>query len=333
MKQSKGFSSLEFIITLFFLSLIVIALGIFLRTSDLTVKKQISKENDYKEIDKILNKIYEEIKKDTTPSVDSLLDPVWKLNDTEIDGYKVSIQSLSSLVDLNFINKNLLIQSNLKEAFNSPEDANTVSEILSQEGPVYSYERIKDFISEENFNQYFTFYGFANFNIADENVLANLANSMTTYFFGDELIEKRKIYQMHGNLLQNETELNLLCGIYYDNLYPFVNLNPVMNINFISEDCLKTLLGFKDFKLSNINQKVNNIISLRQNSEITEENICAILGITKSDKLYYYLGCKTWMWQIKISGKKTSCNVILARAPEDDIQGHPRFYLIEKNWK
>ncbi len=333
MKQSKGFSSLEFIITLFFLSLIVIALGIFLRTSDLTVRKRISKEEDYKAIDNILNLVFDEIKKDTTPSVDSLIDPVWKLNGTAIDGYKISIQSLSGLIDLNFINKNFLIQSNLKEAFNSPEYVNTLVEVLSREGPVNSYERINEFISEEKFNQFFTFYGYANFNIADEKPLSNLADTLTMSFFGEELISRRKQYQAHGNLLQNETELNLLCGIYYDDLYPFINLNPIMNIHFISEDCLKTLLGYKEFKLSNINQKVNNIISLRQNSEINEENICSILGITKSDKLYYYLGCKTWMWQINVSGNKTSCNVILARASEDDTQGHPKFYLIEKSWK
>ncbi len=333
MKQSKGFSSLEFIVTLFFLSLIVIALGLFLRTSDLSIRKHTSKKEDIKAIDIILNLVFEEIKKDTTPSVDSLLDPVWKLNDTEIDGYKISIKSLSGLIGLNFINKNMLTKTNLKEAFNSPEAVDSVIEVISQEGPINSYEKISEFISEENFNKYFTLYEYANFNIADENVLRNFANTLSMSYFGDELISRKKMFQTHGSQLQNETELNLLCGIYYDDLYPFINVNPVMNINFISEDCLKTLLGFKDFKLSNINQKVNNIISLRQNSEITEENICAILGITKSDKLYYYLGCKTWMWQIKISGKKTSCNVILARAPEDDTQGHPRFYLIEKNWK
>ena len=168
MKQSKGFSSLEFIVTLFFLSLIVIALGLFLRISDLSIRKHISKKEDIKAIDIILNLVFEEIKKDTTPSVDSLLDPVWKLNDTEIDGYKISIQALSGLIGLNFINKNLLTKTNLKEVFNSPEDVDSVIEVITQEGPINSYEKISEYISEENFNKYFTLYEYANFNIADE---------------------------------------------------------------------------------------------------------------------------------------------------------------------
>ena len=67
MKHNKGFSSLEFLITLFFLSLILIALGLFLRTADLTVKKHTANKNDKEIVDSVLTDIFNEIKNELFP--------------------------------------------------------------------------------------------------------------------------------------------------------------------------------------------------------------------------------------------------------------------------
>lgn len=332
MKHNKGFSSLEFIITLFFLCVILIALGIFLRMADLSVKKRTEGKKDKELIDGILNTVFSEIKKDSTPAVDSRFDPVWKLNDTDIDGFHITIKSLSGLINLNFINKDILVKTNLKAAFNSPEVISTIKDKINNEGLLFSYKQIEDSISEEKFNEFFTFYGYANFNVADDDALKLFANSLSGSYFGDELINKRKSLRHNKQFIQNDTEFNLLCGIHYSDIFPFINLYPTMNVNFLSEECLKALLSFQNFKLAGANQKVNNLISLRDSKEVSQEELCSLLGITKNSELYYYLGCKTWMWQILVEGKTTSCNVILARDPEENALGDAKIYLIEKRW-
>ena len=332
MKNYNAFSSLEFIVTLFFLSLILIALGIFLRVSDITISKRTQDKTDKEKIDTVLNSIFEEIKKDHTPNVDSKMDSVWKLNDTNVDGFDISIKSLSGLINLNYIPKEILINTILISSFNAPESIDKIKAIIEENGMINSYEEIADLISEEKFNENFTLYGYSNFNVTDEIPLAFIGNKMTNSYFGDELVNKRKTLKHNKQYIQNQTEFNMLCGIHFDEIYPYININPTLNINFMDEELLKSFLTYPQFKLSNALQKANTIISLRESKEITQEELISILGIQKNNDLYYYIGSKTWFWQITISGKNTSCNVILARDPEEGTLGEPKFYLIEKRW-
>lgn len=332
MKLNKAFSSLEFIVTLFFLSLILIALGIFLRVSDLTISKRTHNKSDKEKIDTVLNSIFEEIKKDHTPNVDSKMDPVWKLNDTNVAGFDISIKSLSGLINLNYIPKEILVNTILLSAFDAPESIDKIKTLIEENGMINSYEEISDLISEEKFNEDFTLYGYANFNVADEVPLSFIGNNLTNSYFGDELINKRKSLRNNKQYIQSQTEFNMLCGIHFDDINPYININPTLNVNFMNEELLKSFLTYPQFKLSNALQKANTIISLRESKEITQEELISILGIQKNNDLYYYIGSKTWFWQITISGKNTSCNVILARDPEEGSLGEPKFYLIEKRW-
>ena len=332
MKSNKAFSSLEFIVTLFFLSLILIALGIFLRVSDITISKRTQDKSDKEKIDTVLNSIFEEIKKDHTPNVDSKMDPVWKFNDSNIDGFDISIKSLSGLINLNYIPKEILANTILISAFDVPESVDKIKSMIEENGMINSYEEISDLISEDKFNENFTLYGYSNFNVADEVPLSFIGNNLTNSYFGDELVNKRKSLRNNKQYIQSQTEFNMLCGIHFDDINPYININPTLNVNFMNEELLKSFLTYPQFKLSNALQKANTIISLRESKEITQEELISILGIQKNNDLYYYIGSKTWFWQITISGKNTSCNVILARDPEERTLGEPKFYLIEKRW-
>ena len=332
MKSNKAFSSLEFIVTLFFLSLILIALGIFLRVSDITISKRTQDKSDKEKIDTVLNSIFEEIKKDHTPNVDSKMDPVWKFNDSNIDGFDISIKSLSGVINLNYIPKEILANTILISAFDVPESVDKIKSMIEENGMINSYEEISDLISEDKFNENFTLYGYSNFNVADEVPLSFIGNNLTNSYFGDELVNKRKSLRNNKQYIQSQTEFNMLCGIHFDDINPYININPTLNANFMNEELLKSFLTYPQFKLSNALQKANTIISLRESKEITQEELISILGIQKNYDLYYYIGSKTWFWQITISGKNTSCNVILARDPEEGTLGEPKFYLIEKRW-
>ena len=141
--------------------LIFVALGLFLRFADNTVKKNTVGQYDKESVDEILNTIVVELKKDINKNSDSRFDVVWKLDDTEINGFHIKIKSLSGLVNLNFIDKDILLNTDLKTAFNSADSIESVKTIIYENGLLYSNKKLEEFISGEKFEENFTFYGFA----------------------------------------------------------------------------------------------------------------------------------------------------------------------------
>ena len=71
MKKNEGFTSLEFLISLIFISALLIVFCFFSQTISSTINKKINKGNDKEEIDLLITQVIEEIKMDGTPDVDS----------------------------------------------------------------------------------------------------------------------------------------------------------------------------------------------------------------------------------------------------------------------
>lgn len=331
LKKREGFSSLECLIVLVVLCIILIAFCFFIKTVNISISKKISSINEKKKIDVILDSIYEDIKNDVSSEGDSLFDSVWDRNNSTEDGYLITLESLSGKINLNFLDSKVLLESGLPSVF---YDSKSIIEIenLRSERLLYSYEEIKDYISEENFSKYFSFYGFANINIMNATSLELLVNNLTDSFYGTELNQKRNILLANKQLIKTETEYNLFCGINYSEIFPYINLDAAINVNFIDEDCLYKLINYAGFELTSKKRKVDTLLSLREKRELTQEDIITILGITKNDELYYYLGSKTWFWKISIQGKTQDCHVILCRSVEKTSELKPKFYIIEKRW-
>ena len=237
LKKREGFSSFECLIVLVVLCIILIAFCFFIKTVNISVSKKISSINEKKKIDVILDSIYEDIKNDVSSEGDSLFDSVWDRNNSTEDGYLITLESLSGKINLNFLDSKVLLESGLPSVFN---DSKSIIEIenLRSERLLYSYEEIKDYISEENFSKYFSFYGFANINIMNATSLELLVNYLTDSFYGTELNQKRNILLANKQLIKTETEYNLFCGINYSEIFPYINLDAAINVNFIDEDCL-----------------------------------------------------------------------------------------------
>ena len=331
LKKREGFSSFECLIVLVVLCIILIAFCFFIKTVNISVSKKILSINEKKKIDVILDSIYEDIKNDVSSEGDSLFDSVWDRNNSTEDGYLITLESLSGKINLNFLDSKVLLESGLPSVFYDSKNIIEVENIRS-ERLLYSYEEIKDYISEENFSKYFSFYGFANINIMNATSLELLVNNLTDSFYGTELNKKRNILQANKQLIKTETEYNLFCGINYSEIFPYINLDAAINVNFIDEDCLYKLINYAGFELTSKKRKVDTLLSLREKRELTQEDIITILGITKNDELYYYLGSKTWFWKISIQGKTQDCHVILCRSVEKTSELKPKFYIIEKRW-
>lgn len=333
-KYSRGFSSLEVLLTLFFISLVIVATSLILSAVKISIVKKNNDMEDRRRIEKKLTEVINEIKSDQTPEIDSRIDPVWKLDDIERDQCKIQLKCLSGMIDVNTVSRQIMSMPDILKLFSNAE-APSVIEDYKSEGKLYSkYEQLNELIDEGNFNKYFSIYGYANINVTDDYGLRNLVNNITNSNSGEYLVQKRKTLLANKQFIQSENNFKMFAGIDYDTFFPYVNIKPSMNIHFIEEDVLRALLSYPNFKITGINQKVNSILSLRESSEISQNEICNILGISKSDELYYYLGCNTWMWQIKITGKKNKCTVVLCRKPEEEeiSVAAPEYFIIEKKW-
>lgn len=330
--KNEGFSSLEYLITLIVLSILIAAFGIFLRTASIIINKKTDIINDRQNIDKILDEIFMDIKSDSASESDSKMDRVWKWNESEKDGYEIKITSLSGLINLNYLPSEILENSELKLFFDDAEAINFIRDYHKQGKMLYQYKELEDFITEEKFNKYFTFYGYANINTCDEEILKLIADGRTNSSYGNEIYNKARIIKENRQLIQNDIEFKMFLGINYDDMFPYINIRPSLNVNLIEEETLRALISYPGFKVKNISNAVNTVISLRESRKITEDDITNIFGISKNDELYYYLGCRTWVWQIDVTGKNTSCKVVLVRSYEDDAFGKTDYYILEKKW-
>lgn len=330
LNKKEAFSSLEFLITLFVLLILAIGFSFFITTSHRNIAKRTQSIGEKETIDIVLDEVYKKIKEDNTPESDSRFDPIWDLDDTYIDGYHVSINALSGKINLNYINPNIFTNSGFRSTLNDNSLINSLKNVLDEK-LLYTYEDVKEYISKENFDKFFTFYGFANINTIRDTALEMLVNKISNSFFGNEMVNRRKSLFRNKQYFQTETEFNMFCGIYYSEIFPYINIQPQLNVQFIEEEALRWLL--ESFNVSGSNQKANTLINLRNAQEIKEENLLSILGISKSDEVYYHLGCKTYAWQFTISGRYLSCQIVLYRDITESSMNKPKFYIVEKKWQ
>ena len=330
--KKDGFTSLEYLITLFFLTIVIASFGFYIKVAELTVSRKLMEFEERIKIDELLKEIYIDIKNDSTPESDSRIDTVWKWDESEKEGFKINLNSLSGKINLNCINEDILCNSGIRNFF---EDSDALSFIINErkeERLIYDYQELKDFISKEDFDRYFTCYGFSNINISDENIIKIISDSATKSDYGNILYNQVRTIRKTKQFIKSDIELKMFLGVNFEAIMPYVNIKPQINVNFMEEDVLRALLSYPEFKLTNKAQRINTLLSVRETTEINEEDLTNILGISKNDELYYYLGCRTWFWQIDIAGKNVSCRVVLARSYEDDEFGKTNYYIIEKKW-
>ena len=302
-----------------------------IRLINISVLKESSKEAQKKEMDGIIETLISALKADTSPESDSMHDGFWKYNDTTINGYSISIESLSGKINLNFFPSDIIAKTNLKELFADPSGA--ASFMDSSEKLFYNYDEISDHLDEDNYNKYFTFHGWANYNLTDESRVKQLLESLEVSG-SSSFLAKRKSRLTNRQYASTYADYRMILGTGYKSIMPYVNLEPPVNVNFVDEQILKDILSYPKFKVSGINQKAESIASLRESKEITREQLDNILGTKNSNELYYLLGVKTYFYKVEIKGAAQHCSIIIARNINDSQTDHKAgdWYLLEKKW-
>jgi hypothetical protein len=124
--------------------------------------------------------------------------------------------------------------------------------------------------------------------------------------------------------------LPIFLGESYDDLYPFINAEPLMNINFIEPVLFQELLAYPDYHIAHPDRACEELIRRRDAGALNSVDIYALLGIDENNPLGHYLGSITWFWEISIRGGGRSRKAVICRLPpgRDHPEGFPPEYTI-----
>ena len=320
-KVNEGFSSLEVLITLIVLSFLIIAFSYFLSFQKLKIIKYKKELEIKKQIDSCFTEFIQEFKEKLNPDFDGPNDEIYKYKPDSKYKCELIIRPLSGLVELNYLPVEFYSKPYFISLLNKDADSSFIIEFRNQNKLITSYTDVSEFISKDAFEK-MSLYSMININTVEENSLATLCSA---YDCMPDFYNKRLSLSINKQYMKNETEASLFFGLDYEKLKPFITVEAPININFTDPDFINSLLSLARFKLTNYEQKCSSLFNECNERTVDKETICNTLGISINDELYYYIGCKTYFWEILITLNNVKCNYVLFRNGND-------LYLLKKQW-
>lgn len=321
-KYNSAFSSTEVLILLFFLSVLLIAFSYYLNFQKLKIRKIKQEDSSKKQIELCFNDFVDYFKTNISTESDGPLDDIYSFVPDKKYNCSVNIVPLSGKLDINALPLDFFMQPYFLSLLKENLDISFIEDIKNKGKLLTSYGDLKEYITEEKFSETFCFLDMYNINTIDESILSNLCELYGC--FGDS-VSKKHLLSVNKQYVKNETEADLYYGIDYSILKPHITVEAPFNVNFMDAEFIASLVNLKRFDLVNSNQKVSELISYRNKETLDKESICNILGITNNNELYYYLGCKTYFWDVIVSCNNVICKFRIFRN-EDQL------YLINKRW-
>lgn len=328
--ENKGFASFEALIILLFVLVFIISCGIVLSNQNLFISKYNKEIYGKQKINQIENQVLSIIKETASNHENSMFDEMWRYNENLIDNVLVHIEEKSSKLNINSIPIDFVSILANEEDCDIKKISNILNDYRDSSKLILNIEEFKGSVTEEVFNKYFNWFNWNNINVMDDKAFSNFLNILN--LSGAYYENKRKPFIVSKQFINSTTELKFFFGVDYSYVSPYINIYPEMNVNMISEELLQKFLKINQFKISNPESKAYAIISYRNEKPIKEEDLMNLLGISKNNEIYYYLGCKSWIWEILLSYDKLICELKICRIPNTDTENQESFSLIEKRW-
>jgi hypothetical protein len=271
--------------------------------------------------------------RDPTPGADCIQDPVWeKLRDNVAQGFVVTLQDVSSRLNANWVQKDILQKTALADLLQPGSTAQDLRQRREDKGLSTDLPReYGDLIRKEAIARYFTGYGYANLNTTDEFALRKLYSIRTGDHAGAEVFHTR----WQDGVTQKKTlkrgDVKDLLGQDYAELYPFMNVEPTFNVHFIEPLILAELLSLSDLKIQHPALAAQRIIEARDHLELTMGALQGLIGAAGDNRIYQYLGVVTWFWRVIVVRGSAQLHVTVARIPSDDDVS-PRFSVLEERY-
>lgn len=327
--KERGSISAVILGLLLFISVLFLSGSVFIEIALKELKRSEQRDREKELLLKRADQIVQLLLDDPTPFADALQDPVWEeIKSMEYEGVKaVSLKDVSSLIGINWVRKELLEKMAVLDFGKTVQE---LQQFREDSGIHLNIETaFHDFLEEENTEEFFTAYNYFNINISDEFVLRKL------YYIRTGNMEEAEVFhtkiqntRIEKKQIEPQDVESFLSGFNYDILFPLLNAEPVMNIHFVHEKILEDLFSYYEVP----DGKAESIISLRESSEWTVDDLGAMIGEKYAETLlHHYLGCRTWFWKIYVEGEKLKLTRIIARLPEEKEEGEPEFRLVEED--
>jgi hypothetical protein len=331
--REAGYASVFFLFALFLCSTLALGATAHIASALLLESREKNKTTVRKEMEDLLNEVIGILKSDPSPEVNGVEDPLWDWNGRRTGGYSLRITPLSDRINLNYTRKNLFDKTRLGLLFRPGKDADKLQQFREDAGLCSTIWGFADFFEEELLQKYFSSYGWANINLIDEFAARQLGAALTgDPATGEALREKIRLLLMEKRLLDRET-LPFFLGASLAELRPFVNAEPLMNVNFVEPLILEELLSYGEYGIGRPKERCAAILSHRAAGGIGAEDLRSILGIDRSNPLAHYLGSVTWFWEIAVTAENggPSLRAVLCRLPPGDFPAEtkPEYRIIE----
>ncbi|MGA2480876.1 MAG: hypothetical protein ABSG63_19190 [Spirochaetia bacterium] len=271
--------------------------------------------------------------RDPTPDADSPMDPIWaQIAAPEMPGAIITLQDVSSQVNANWARKDLFEKTALRELLRAGSSAAQLQQRREDKGISTDIAaEYADLVNEEALPRYFTGYGYANLNVTDEFALRKLYAVRMDDIAGAEIFHTRLQAALIQRKMLKRTDLREFLGLEYAQLFPLMNVEPVLNVHFVEPLILNALLSHPDLKIPKPSQAANAVLSSRDMAEMTSERLKLLVGVGEENRIFQYLGVITWFWRIAVTSGSTRLELIVARLPSTD-DSNPRFLIVEERY-
>lgn len=323
------------LLMLFFISIIAIAAGKIASHVILTEQRAFARLELRGRMLNMRDSVLDALTEDASPEADTRRDPIWAWDGKREDGFIVSIRSLSSSLNPNFVRKELLDRTDLENLLIPGKTPDDLQQWREDNGLSLAYGGYSDFFLESDFDKYLSCYGWMNINVVDEFAARKFAIDITgSEAAGDGLRERVRNILTTQKPIERE-KLSVALGSLYSDLYPFVNAEPLYNVNFIEPFVLEQILSYPEYKLKNPLGIAKSILSAQDSDGLTPEQLRGMLGIDKTHRLFYLLGTTTWFWEIRIQAPHEELVTVVCRLPPNHVSPNdkPIFNMIETRFE
>jgi hypothetical protein len=318
--RDSGFASTQFLFILMFITALILAIGIYGHSAVRWESNSRRKNQILREMQEILQSVSADMYADPSPDINSPEDPLWSWNGRTEGDYTVTVVPLSDRLNINFVRKNVFEKTNIGLLFKPGKDSGDLQQFREDNGLSLSAGAYSSFFTDEILAKYFSCYGWANINLIDEFSARKLALALTGSEYAAE-----EVRQMIQTLLINQqsaqsANLRTIFGIYYADLFPFINTEALINVNHAEPALLRELIGYPDYTVTFPDIRCDELLARRSLGDLGRHDIPGLLGIDTTNPLMSYLGSVTWFWEIVITGNRQTSRTVICRVPQERDQ-------------
>jgi hypothetical protein len=334
-----GHASLVFLFALFLCSALALGAASQVASALSLAEREKDQTAARKTMEGLLEEALEALASDPSPELNGVDDPIWLWNGRRAKGYSIAVEPKSDRINPNYARKNIFEKTRLELLFRPGKNAEQLQQFREDTGLHLGGEAYGDFFEEGIAQKYFSPYGWANINLIDEFAARQLATALTGDSGRGEALRETIWLLLRERRIVGREALPFVLGASHAELFPFVNAEPLMNINFVDPLILEELLAYGEYGIRRPEEKCAELLSRREIEGISAEDLRSILGIGPSHPLAQYFGSITWFWEITVSAEKggpdaPSLRAVVCRLPPGAFPAEtaPEYTLIERRF-